>query len=248
MTYKTLISGTAITLSLGFAAMPAMAQDASQAPTALAEWNYDEIYSNGWSAEEFMDEVDVTGADGAEIGDIENVLIGEDGRILSLIVEVGGFLDIGDSHISVPWEEVTIAGEGDDITVPINEDNMERYSLFGESGYFTMPEGMIAEQVNDDLLTGPRVWKASELIGDYALLNDGDAAYGYVDDLIFDDQGMIMAVIVDPAVGTGRYAYPYYGYGYGFHPGYTFYMLPYAGDEVEIVTPFDETQMESWDD
>lgn len=258
MTYKSLTTTTALTLSIGLAATaPAFAQDDAQtdqtqqqAPIALADWNYDEVYTNGWSAEELIDEVDITDPAGETIGDIGNILVSEEGQVLSLIVEVGGFLDIGDTHISVPWEEAMIAGEGEDITVEINEDNMERYSLFGESGYFSMPEGMVAEQVSDELQTGPRVWKATEVIGDYAVLDGGVKAYGYVDDLIFDDQGMIMAVVVDPAVANGLYAYPYYGYGYGygFHPGNTFYMLPYAGDEVEIVTPFDETQMEWPDD
>lgn len=260
MTYRTLTATTALALSIGFVAAPAIAQDDAQtnqnqtgqnqqqAPVALADWNYDEIYSNGWSAEEFIDEVDVTGADGAEIGDIENILIGEDGRIVSVVAEVGGFIDIGDSHISVPWEDVTVAEDGEEISVPVDQDNMERYSLFGESGYFSMPEGMVAEQVSDELQTGPRVWKATELIGDYAVLDGDVTAYGYVDDLIFDEQGMLMAVVVDPAVANGLYAYPYYGYGYGFHPGNTYYRLPYAGEEVEIVTPFDETRMEWPDD
>lgn len=258
MTYRTLTATTALTLSIGVAAAaPAFAQDdaqadqnqqqsqAQQAPVALADWNYDEIYDNGWSAEEFIDEVDVTGADGAEIGDIENILIGENGRIVSVIAEVGGFIDIGDSHISVPWEDVTVAEDGEEISVPVNQDNMERYSLFGESGYFTKPEGMVTEQVSDDLLTGPRVWKASELIGDYALLDGSVTAYGYVDDLIFDQEGTIMAVVVDPAVADGRYAYPYYGYGYGFHPGYTFYLLPYAEQDVADAEPLDEARMNS---
>ena len=94
-------------------------------------------------------------------------------------------------------------------------------------------------------MTGPRAWRATDAIGDFARLKDGDgyANYGYVDDLIIRG-GEIAAVVVSPDVGVGAaapgvYAYPYYGYDYGWDPGLNTYDLPYDREEVGALEPFD---------
>lgn len=207
---------------------------------AVADWNYDQIYANGWSLERLIDDARVFGIEGEEIGDVENVLIGADGKILAVIAEVGGFLDIGDTHVSVPWEQVSFSPALDLIEVPVNEDNVDDYSLFGEWGYYTKTDAEATQVVNDDLLTGPRVWKASEVLDDYALLT-GDMAFGYVEDLIFTNDGSLHAVVVEPdaAYAGGPYAFPYYGYSTGWHPGSPYYALPYGEEEVAVIDTFD---------
>jgi hypothetical protein len=251
---------TALALILGLAAWsPAAAQDSQTSETttaeasqpadqppviALADWNYDSIYSNGWSLEKLIDEARVFGAEGQEIGDVENVLIGADGKILASIAEVGGFLDIGDTHVSVPWDQVAFSPALDLIEVPVNEENVEEYSLFGEWGYFTKPDADVTQVVNDDLVTGPRVWKATDLIDDYALLT-GSEAYGYVEDLIFTNDGELHAVVVDEDLryGGGLRAFPYYGYGYGWYPGSPYYALPYGRSDLAVIDTFDFERM-----
>jgi hypothetical protein len=260
------LGSTAVALILGVAGTSAglAQQDSDQPPTgqntqataegsqqtsdmpiiALTDWDYDEIYSNGWSLERLIDDARVFGAEGEEIGDIENVLIGEDGRILSIIAEVGGFLDIGDTHVSVPWDQLAFSPALDLIETPVNQENVEEYSVYGDWGYIMKSETGTVEVVNDDLLTGPRVWKATELLHDYALLT-GSLAYGYVDDLIFTNDGMLHAVVVDPGTtyATGPVAYPFYGYGYGFTPVSPYYTLPYGADEIAVIDTFDEDRL-----
>lgn len=211
---------------------------------ALSDWNYDAIYDNGWSLDALM-EAEVVGEDGEEIGDVENVLLDESGRLLSVIAEIGGFIDIGDTHVAVPFDQVTVGNDLEMITVPLDQDNVEEYSVFGEWGYFDASEAGYAQVVNDDLLTGPRVWKASDLLDDYAVLTGG-VGYGYVDDLIFVDGGMLHAVVVDPAIGygPGPYAYPYYGYAYGWYPGASYYDLGYNAQDVAVIDTFDPSQMQ----
>lgn len=220
----------------------------SDAPViALDDWNYDELYQHGWSLTELMD-AELIGEDGEEIGDVENVLIGTDGQVLSIIGEVGGFVDIGDTHVAIPFEEVVLGMDLDSITVPVDQETVEDYSVFGEWGYFDASEAGVQQVVNDDLLTGPRVWKATELLDDYAILTGG-VGYGYVDDLIFVEGGRLHAVIVDPApaYGPGPYAYPFYGYAYGWHPGAPTYGLGYGEQEVAVIDTFDPNQMSSQD-
>jgi hypothetical protein len=256
-----LFETTALAIVLGLAAWsPAGAQDASgteaqasaqqrqsteQPPIiALSDWNYDDIYSNGWSLERLIENARVYGADGEEIGEVENVLLSADGKILSIVAEVGGFLDIGDTHVSVPWDQVAFSPALDFIEIPVDQENVEEYSLFGEWGYFTKPEADVTQVVNDDLITGPRVWKATDLIDDYALLT-GSLAYGYVEDLIFTNDGMLHAVVVEPdtTYAGGPYAFPYYGYGYGWYPASPYYALPYGEEEITVIDTFDSDRM-----
>jgi sporulation protein YlmC with PRC-barrel domain len=48
---------------------------------------------------------------GNEVGEIENLLIGPDGRVRAAIVEFGGFLGIGENEVVVPWDRVNVAGD-----------------------------------------------------------------------------------------------------------------------------------------
>lgn len=244
-----LATTTAICLGLGLAAPTVYGQDSANTQPEvvnLAEWRVQDLYADGWSAEEFIDEAEVVDPDGEKIGDIENLLIDQDGKLLSVIVEAGGFIDIGDTHLAVPWDQVEIVQDGEAIMVPVNDENIEEYSLFGEWGYVTAEEVSTGdvEAVQEDITTGPSVWRASALINDYARLQDGGINYGYVDDLIFDNEGMLTAVVVEPDIGyggVGPYAYPFHG----FDPYGPYYDLPYAEADIAELEPFDYDQLET---
>ncbi|WP_137391205.1 PRC-barrel domain-containing protein [Rhodoligotrophos defluvii] len=215
------------------------AQQGDRPPVlVLEDWSYNPLYSSGWSAERLM-EADVIGTTGDEIGDVENLIVSDKGKVLGIIAEVGGFLDIGDTHLFIPWGEVSVSPDLDRVTVPVTEENAEDYSLFKWS---QLEKGQTGQTrvVEDDLQTGPRIWKATELLNDDAYLND-DIGYGYVSDLIFTTDGNLHAVVVsaDAAYGGGYYAYPYYGYGYGWAPGSPYYDLGYDREEIATLERFD---------
>lgn len=199
---------------------------------ALGDWDYTQL-GNKWSAEEIID-TEVFGVGGDEIGSVENLLINSKGKVVAVIAEVGGFLDIGDTHVAVPWKEVVIKNQG--ITLPITEDNVEDYSLFKEQFFSRHDVGEITT-VEEDLDTGPDIWKATSLLNDYAVL-EGNVGYGYVDDLIFNENAELESVVISaatPDYGYGYYAYPWYGYGYGAYawdPDLDHYVLPYSADEI----------------
>ena len=261
-----------IAIVAAMAAAPAFAQDTqavdpvNQAGTleapeivALEGWNTDEWYGSGWSAEEFIDEFEVYGAAGEEIGDVEDIIIGSDGEVLAVVAEIGGFIDIGDTHVAVPWSEIELGYEDEAITIPVTEENVDEYGVYDEDWYGLGDEvavtGSVSEQEVvgglDDAELGPRAYRASEVIGDYARIRGADDTpqnYGYVNDLIISE-GQVQAVVVNPdmAYGRGYYAYPYYGpYGYdaGYGPGYgygtgPYYDLPYGETEVGEAEPFE---------
>jgi sporulation protein YlmC with PRC-barrel domain len=222
---------TAIVLpALALPAAAAEQKQSAQDKIDLTTWSQKDLYQ-GWTLDQLMDTA-VYGTQGEDIGEIENLVINADGKITKVIVEAGGFLDIGDTHFAVPWDEVQMSTDNglQSVTVPVDEDNVANFSLFDD----------------DTISTGERAWKASELLNDYVTLEEG-LGYGMVRDLIFSRDGQIEAVVVYPDVtyGMGRpYAYPYYGYNRGFDPGADTYALPYTQSEVAELGPFDYSSFE----
>lgn len=237
----TLKTSMALGVAASVLAVPLFAQQSTTENLdviPLTEWRYDDLYSNGVSASSVLDR-EVYGSTGEEIGDVEDILIGPDQRVMAIIAQVGGFWDIGDTHVSIPVDMVEMTG--DVITVPITEDTVGDYGFWNEA---PAPAGSveteIVEGVDDQPI--PRAWRVTELIGDYARVREGNVygEYGYVNDLILRDNEVVAAVVQPrQGFGTGYRAYPYYGYGYGWTAGSPYYDMPYTGDEVRATEPLD---------
>jgi hypothetical protein len=54
-----------------------------------------------WLIED-LEDMSVYAPDGKAIGEIEDVLIDESGRVVAVVIEAGGFLGIGEKRIAVP--------------------------------------------------------------------------------------------------------------------------------------------------
>jgi hypothetical protein len=52
--------------------------------------------------------VEVIGLDIKRIGEIEDVLVDRTGRVAAVVIEVGGFLGIGEKHVAVPFEALLL--------------------------------------------------------------------------------------------------------------------------------------------
>jgi hypothetical protein len=55
----------------------------------------------------------VYNAQNQSLGEINDVLLGADGRPKAVIVGVGGFLDIGEQDVAVPWQALQVSREED---------------------------------------------------------------------------------------------------------------------------------------
>lgn len=163
---------------------------------------------------------DVRGTNGNSIGEIDNILVNAKGEITAIVIDSGGILNIGETHHRVPWQQVTIGSEMDHVKVPMAEDNMDQFNLFSEG-----------------VRTGPREWRVTELIDDYASLKDG-AQYGVVQDVIANRDGKIQAVVVSSrsSFGGGQHAFPFRADG--FTPGGDSYQLEYGRDQVSGLPMF----------
>lgn len=233
---KTLFAATALGTSI--MATGAVAQEVEVVrsdPMTYRDWATSELYAGDkWSAERVLG-ADLYGNEGAEIGSVANLVLDRSGEIEAMIAEVGGLWDIGDTHVRIPWDEVTIAADADElrIVVPLTEANMNDYGLFlnyGDGQFPTVAEDPAA----------PRSWRITEILDDYVRLADG-TLYGYVDDAVFDGRDQLAVIVVD-AVGPtpyGRVAYPFYGADYGWAPGHDAYVVPFDQADVETFEPVD---------
>ena len=219
-------------------------------PATLEGWSYDEVYASGISINEILG-ADVYGPDEDDIGDVENVLFDLEGNVLSIIAEIGGFLDLGDTHVNIPWEMVSAEEWEDGVIIPFDEDDIEDNIVAYEE--VVTPES--ASEVQEVSGDGPGVvdtaegtWRATDMIGDFARLREGDGFVnqGLVDDIVVQD-GRIAAMVVspDPAgldSAPGIYGFPYAGQA-GWNDAEGVYDMPYERAEAERLQPFDPAML-----
>ena len=76
-------------------ALPLAAQDAEQGSVGPQDTR-DSTYLQS------VDDTKVVTADGEEIGEISEILVDADGKPAGFLVEMGGFLDLGDTDVAIP--------------------------------------------------------------------------------------------------------------------------------------------------
>lgn len=184
-----------------------------------------------WTADALLG-LPVRGADGEEIGEVGNLVVGPDDRLRAMIIEVGGVLDIGDTHLRVPWTEIGADPAELDleyVDTNLASGDLERYDA--------------ASNAPADAGDERREWRVDELLGDYVSLEDGTPRdYGIVRDVVFDGDRLESVVVNRSAsYGGGLYNYPYRGYraGLGFDPGLNDYRLGYGTGDLGGYGPFD---------
>ena len=55
----------------------------------------------------------VYGPDNASIGEVNDVVVGSDGKIRAAVIGVGGFLGVGEKSVAVPFEQLNITRKPD---------------------------------------------------------------------------------------------------------------------------------------
>ena len=69
----------------------------------------------------------VRGADGKDIGKVERLMVDpKDGRVRTVVVKQGGTLGVGGKSVSVPWESMKVAQDGDRIVVTAQQQMLEQ--------------------------------------------------------------------------------------------------------------------------
>ncbi len=172
---------------------------------------------------------DTTIADGGEaewddIGEINDIIVTQDGNVSAVILGVGGFLGIGERDVAVPMSEIIVVreeGDSDDrfLVVSTTKEALEQMPAF-ERGDGDMVEGDMAtddtEQMTDDgaereLLPRPEVERegyaevemgavremtSEQLEGAY-VYGANDESVGEIDRLILSEDGKVSHVVIN---------------------------------------------------
>jgi sporulation protein YlmC with PRC-barrel domain len=116
---RTLLTTTALAALLTGGAMAQATTTATPAPGTLSSYSVTD--SDNLATEIIGKQVYASaGADAEHIGDINNLVVGQDGTIQAAVIGVGGFLGIGEKNVAVNM---------DDLEFVTATDNTERYVL-----------------------------------------------------------------------------------------------------------------------
>jgi sporulation protein YlmC with PRC-barrel domain len=67
----------------------------------------------------------IVNASGEIVGEVESVVIDKDGNAKYIIAGVGGFLGIGEKHVALMWDELTITENGDRVMANVTKEQLE---------------------------------------------------------------------------------------------------------------------------
>ena len=104
-----------ITLALGLAAPAALAQPATTTPpTAMAQGQF--------RAKAIIDR-DVRSSDGHNVGEVEDMILDAQGRVVGVVVEVDRGLLRSDRHVMIPFDRIRM-GENRRVELPMTRDEL----------------------------------------------------------------------------------------------------------------------------
>lgn len=93
--------------------------------------------------------VKVIGMDHVRVGEIEDVLLTEDGRVRAVVIGVGGFLGIGQKSVAVPFDKLAWNTGAAAAAAPPSHTTPERApsdAAAGTAGPQTMPGAAVTDQ------------------------------------------------------------------------------------------------------
>ncbi|MFP7673985.1 PRC-barrel domain-containing protein [Marivita sp. S0852] len=85
-------------------------------------YTMNEANDEGWDSSVMWDEVNT---DWNEIGEIEDLVLTEDGKVTGIVAEVGGFLDVGDKHVVISVQDLNLVAVDDQTYAYVTKYNEE---------------------------------------------------------------------------------------------------------------------------
>jgi sporulation protein YlmC with PRC-barrel domain len=179
----------------------ASAADLAQ-PVELRPLDSSWMYTDRWSATEMLN-APVRTETGEPVGHVADLIVGNDGEVHTLVVELGPLFDMREKYIGVPWPDVALAQELAYVQIPEAQLRSGAYTLFNRASADRPGAARSIE------------WRVRGLLGDFAALLDVPR-YGIVEDLLFSGAGQAEAIVVARGSGvwgtSGAFAYPWQGY------------------------------------
>ena len=218
---KTLLTSTAIALSLGTAAL---ADAHTTAPAGLVDFGAENILASdfiGMRVHSTPAELgengaiyDNSGNDWNDIGEINDIVLTEDGRIEGILVGVGGFLGIGEKDVALGMDQIRFYDDADGervLVVSATEESLNAMPAFevvtapdttavmetdGTQADGVMPtEPVEAAPMTYTAYTGADL-TAEALTGEY-VHDSADQVVGEISDVLLTADGAIAGVVID---------------------------------------------------
>jgi len=105
-------AAAAAVLTLSVVAAAAQAQQAAVTATDLKEVEDESLMVQPFNLSvDAIEDMDLVGPNGDEIGDVEEVLADASGQPSGIAAEVGGFLGIGDKTVVIDLDQVRVENE-----------------------------------------------------------------------------------------------------------------------------------------
>lgn len=79
--------------------------------------------NGAWSAAKILGK-SVHGADGLEVGEVEDLIVASDAKIVTALVSVGGLLGVGTKLVAVPYVDLRVA-DGETLAIPLTRAETE---------------------------------------------------------------------------------------------------------------------------
>ena len=137
-----------------------------------------------------------TGDDAENIGEVNDIVIGNDGSIESVVIGVGGFLGIGEKDVAVEYSQLDWAERDGDrwLVAPMTKEQLEQQTAFDTSAYEPAPANVA---VNDPMAPAGTATTAQD--GTAAPANDQMAADNADPAVVPETEDSAQAPAADPA-------------------------------------------------
>ncbi len=206
---KNLMLGTAMVVAL---AVPAAGQDLFRAEMGpLAITTSDLIGKRVYAAEGATEGTEYAGVQSGwnDIGEINDVVLTRDGKVDAVLVDIGGFLGMGERQVALGMESLRFVADSatpEDLNDYFLVITADRAVLEGAPDYqrsVALPSAVPADPMADGIRTvdGYASVEASAVRGDQLIgarvYGPGDENLGEISEVRVDEQAMTSTVIVD---------------------------------------------------
>lgn len=136
---------------------------------------------------------EIENAGGDDIGEVDDVVIPATGKALQAIVSVGGFLGIGDRLVMVPYDELRIGAEGDELYLNVSKEDLAKRPAFGYNEGERMGNVMLNErkryvaEVRDDLKSQDTKMAAAAIAAESEAEEEAEETKGYKNSVGYAD-------------------------------------------------------------
>ena len=209
-----LLAGGVISLLAAAPITGAMAQDTTAPATTPAPVSTNASTNLGVTAVDAGKLIgeDVLDAKGDTVGEIDSVIVDPKGKVTSVVLDVGGWLE-GDKRISVPWTDLKADADGNIHTSLTKEaaqaaagytytDEKLRGKVLNENGQFyaanesAEPSTAVTRNAEAAGWNADGSVNASKVVG-VSVVNNANDSIGKISEVLLDPSGKVAGVVVD---------------------------------------------------